>query len=72
MSVSKTETEFTVAALANVIRNDRLCADDLARRRRALCMACPEHVVEDGRLRCRLCGCHDPARTRPRCPVFKW
>ena len=39
---------------------------------RAICRRCPEHSEIGGRIRCKLCGCGDPASRRPHCPAFKW
>jgi len=66
--------------LANTVVSVRLHGDELAAHRRRICLGlaeggapCPEHRLEkDGALRCAICGCADPTRTRPRCPAFKW
>lgn len=40
--------------------------------RRAICLACPQHRVEGGAVRCALCVCVEPWRTRPWCPAKRW
>ena len=62
--------------LVDVIREIQQGNDALYRARRAVCEACEfvnrDFLRREGRIKCRQCGCHDPARMRPRCPVGFW
>lgn len=40
--------------------------------RKQICLACDEHYLAEGRLRCGICNCEEPFVTRPYCPVKKW
>lgn len=64
-----TDTKDRLIQQIEAIRSGR---DDEILRRRAICVVCPEHTIVAGKLRCNICGCGDPATTRPWCPAGKW
>lgn len=72
MTTRQQELDFLTGMLANTIRSMRFEGDALAEERLKICLECEMHFFREDRLRCEACGCADPTRTRPRCPVFKW
>jgi len=66
------DAEQSVATLARIGETIRSGVDPLYIERRAICEQCPQHRMSKRELRCKLCGCSDPARSRPWCPVGKW
>ncbi len=64
-----------MSKLAQAIEKKRERSKTLREARFKICLTCdecdPKHST-DTTIKCRVCGCSDPIRKRPRCPVGKW